>query len=154
MKHENWSPWTLDEWAKNKCEYESMTKKERAEYLASKTPEELDVIFIGWQKDPRDEEVQPFEDVKCGFCSYTKEQQDEILQYVKEMFTPIKSYNYNTSSYGIKHGCERKLGYYISNNCMKVAMYLGGYMPDNAFDINHCYTISKKSPYYKSRFIK
>lgn len=69
-----------------------------------------------------------------------------ILEWVDKNVTSRKSAA-NMTSYGLKHVCERSVGFYVSNLQMKVAMRLRGHEPINPSELNHRYRIyvSKKA---------
>lgn len=63
-----------------------------------------------------------------------------VLGWVDKNITSRKSVA-NVTSYGLKHMCEKSVGFYVSNLQMKVAMRLRGHEPVNPGELNHCYRI-------------
>ena len=81
------------------------------------------------------------------------EDQEAVLNWIKENIRPRKRKLEGRSSYGIKHILEHDTGIYTTNNQFKHAMLLCGYGPVDAHKLNWNYRISRGSPAfdYKSR---
>ena len=77
---------------------------------------------------------------------------DDTIYALNKWISYIKSgkeYNYNHTSYGIKHYFETAtsiLGkpYCVSNDQFKYAMYINGFEPDEITDDSWCFKISEK----------
>lgn len=82
-----------------------------------------------------------------------KEDQDTIIDWVKENILPAKTACDGHSSYGIKHILEHDTKIYTTNNQFKHAMLIAGFKPVDENKLNWTYRISRKSPAfdYKSR---
>ena len=82
-----------------------------------------------------------------------KEDQEAVLDWIRNNIIPRKTKLSGHTSYGIKHICEGDTKIYTTNNQFKHAMLLAGYKPVDAHDLNWTYRISRKSPAfdYKSR---
>ncbi|MCG7340117.1 hypothetical protein MHZ36_12545 [Staphylococcus sp. ACRSN] len=79
------------------------------------------------------------------FNDMTMQELETVLMWCKQL-KPMKSVNYNCSSYNLKHMFEREpYGFYISNGNMKEVMALAGFKPKNADDLNWFYPISERS---------
>ena len=85
---------------------------------------------------------EPIENQGLAYGDYSTEQQTAIIQWISENCSPRKTWNYYASSYKLKHLCERALGFYVSNVCMKTAMRLMCYEPKDPDYINHCYRVN------------
>lgn len=101
------------------------------------------------------EKVMKGEDIKTitGKCFYaeewwnklSKEEQNKIREWVRTELKPIKSLNKKHSSYGLKHMCEKMVGFYVSNDMMKKALILEGYECGDTYGFNWHFNISEKS---------
>ena len=98
--------------------------------------EELDRLYTY-----RNIDGEPVEHVQ-GYGEYPEEQQTAIIQWISENCSLRSTWNYKASSYKLKHMCERSLGFYVSNVCMKTAMRLMCYEPKNPEEINHFYKVN------------
>lgn len=79
------------------------------------------------------------------FNDMTMQQLETVLMWCKQL-EPMKSVNYNCSSYNLKHMFEREpYGFYISNGNMKEVMALAGFKPKSADDLNWFYPVSERS---------
>lgn len=71
-----------------------------------------------------------------------------VVDFLRPISKKIKSINYSSSSYGIKHGVERAIGMYISNGELIIAMLKLGFKykrpPGNA-GVNCYFNISSHS---------
>lgn len=74
-----------------------------------------------------------------------KKEIDIVCKWIKSKLTPIKSPNYERTSYGLKHILERDTGLYLTNNEFKDAMLMCGYEPVNPNELNWNYRISRRS---------
>lgn len=88
---------------------------------------------------------------ECGYHYEEKnwqelndEQRNKIIEWVRKKITPRIYINRNHSSYGLKHWCESDLGFYVSNDAMKKALILEGYICDTS-RINWFFNISETS---------
>lgn len=83
----------------------------------------------------------------------SKEEQQVILDWIKENVTPRKGVLHGHTSYGIKHIQEHDTKIYLTNNQFKHAMLLAGYEPYDEHMLNWIYCISKRSKCfdYKAR---
>lgn len=82
------------------------------------------------------------------FLKMSPEHQKELLKLIKEYLRPIKSFNEQCTSYGLKHYFEKLTSFgYICNGEMKGALIVSGFKvnPKNKYSINHDYNISAKS---------
>lgn len=50
------------------------------------------------------------------------ENKDLIISWIKTNLKARKNINNSISSYGLKHRCERDLGFYVSNDEIKLCM--------------------------------
>ena len=78
-------------------------------------------------------------------------EQKAVLNWIAENILPIKSANYRSSSYGLKHMLTRDTGIYLTNNQFKHAMALSGYLPVDQHMRNWHYRISAKSPCFQAK---
>lgn len=79
------------------------------------------------------------------FNDMTMQQLETVLMWCKQL-EPMKSVNYNCSSYNLKHMFEREsYGFYISNGNMKEVMALAGFKPKSTDDLKWFYPISERS---------
>ena len=83
----------------------------------------------------------------------TKEEQEIVLNWIRDNIRATKTPLKSRSSYGIKHLMTDDTKIYVTNNQFKHAMLLCGYEPVEDYKLNWCYRISRKSPAfdYKSR---
>ena len=77
------------------------------------------------------------------------EQQEIVLNWIRNAFIPRKTKNRWHSSYGLKHYLQRETGMYLTNNQFKDAMMISGFYPVDPNELNWCYGISKKSPVFR-----
>ena len=77
---------------------------------------------------------------------HSEEEIEEICKWIKSTLIPGKLFNFNYSSYSLKHILECDTGIYLTNNEFKDAMQKCGFKPDNPNDLNWCYRISNNSP--------
>ncbi len=52
---------------------------------------------------------------------------ENVRQFIRTYYKPIKSINYDYGSYYIKHQIQREIGYYVSNGEAIAAFCLEGY---------------------------
>lgn len=93
-------------------------------------------------------------DVVCDnpndFNKLSSQNQAILLNWISENLTPIKSFNENYNSYGLKHYFENSLdGFYITNGAFKCAMLKTEYKAKDTIDKNWYYNISEKSKFLK-----
>ncbi len=72
--------------------------------------------------------------------------QQVVLMWIADNIRPIKSGNYNHSSYGMKHILQHDTMIYLTNNQFKDAMMQCGYNPVDENRLNWNYRVSEKSP--------
>lgn len=100
-----------------------------------------------------------------SFYDLPKEEQERVLEWIREGLTPIKTINSKHTSYGMKHWFQYSpLGFYLTNEQFKEAMLEAGFdmviHPDNF--PNAWFNYSEKSPavmaqtseYYYSRQLR
>lgn len=78
--------------------------------------------------------------------SLTEEEHQKLIQeWLKSNL--INTLNKKHTSYGIKHACEKALGFYVSNYDIKYNMARLGVesRPTESFSINYFYLISDKA---------
>lgn len=75
----------------------------------------------------------------------SKEEQEQVLDWIEDNIFPRKTELESVSSYGLKHILTRVTGIYVTNNQFKHAMLLSGYEPVRPYMLNWQYCISKKS---------
>jgi len=84
------------------------------------------------------------------FNKLNSEEQSRLLNWISENLTPIKSFNENHNSYGLKHYFEADAnGFYVTNGAFKGAMLKTQYKAKDTYDINWYYNISEKSKCFK-----
>ncbi len=66
---------------------------------------------------------------------------DLIISWIKTNLKKRKNINNSISSYGLKHRCERDLGFYVSNNEIKECMKEIGFK-SVPYQCNEYYNIS------------
>ena len=76
------------------------------------------------------------------------EQQETVLNWIKNGIIARKTENRHHSSYGLKHYLQNETGIYVTNNQFKDAMMICGYYPKDPNELNWHYGISKKSPIF------
>ena len=87
------------------------------------------------------------------FSNLTKKEQDTVCGWILANLIPRKTPLHGRTSYGIKHILESDTGIYTTNNQFKGAMLQCGFEPVNAYELNWCYCISKKSAAFKNKNI-
>ena len=75
-----------------------------------------------------------------------EEDQEVVLNWIKDNILPRKKPLEGRSSYGIKHILQHDTKIYTTNNQFKHAMLLCGYEPVDENKLNWNYRISKESP--------
>lgn len=72
-----------------------------------------------------------------------KKHQEKIQNWIKSNL--INTINKKHTSYGIKHACEKKLGFYVSNYDIKYNMAILGIkgVEEGMFSVNYFYPISE-----------
>ncbi len=68
-----------------------------------------------------------------------------LLNFINKNLRPIKTINYKTSSYGLKHIIEKRIGFYVSNADCKKAMTECGYIHDHGDCRNWRFNVSERS---------
>ncbi|MCR5088084.1 MAG: hypothetical protein K6C08_01055 [Oscillospiraceae bacterium] len=78
-----------------------------------------------------------------------------VQDWIRENVRPADTV-YSRSSYGLKHVLEHDTGVYLTNNQFKDAMYLAGFMPEDANELNWQYRISmvKEQVFNPSPFVR
>ena len=80
------------------------------------------------------------------WLTLSEEERERLNKFILENFTKIKNINDKHTSYGLKHLCSRKLGFYMSNADFKKSMTVCGFKNDGVKgDINWSFNISEKS---------
>lgn len=78
-----------------------------------------------------------------------EEKQKAVLKWVRQNLKQKKTINYRHTSYGLKHLCERMVGFYVHNDVMKKALILEGYKVDTfrngQLKLNWFFNISETS---------
>lgn len=62
--------------------------------------------------------------------------QNEVCVTLRSWFEPSNKTSLRHNSYGMKHWLEDAVGYYISNNQLKDAMFSLGFAPSNRDELN------------------
>lgn len=83
------------------------------------------------------------------FEELTDNEKSELLNWISDNFSPIKSFNPRCTSYGLKQKFSRT-NFYIYNGVFKGAMIKAGYKAQNYDNKNWIFNISKKSKYFKT----
>lgn len=83
------------------------------------------------------------------FEELTDNEKSELLNWISDNFSPIKSFNSDCTSYGLKQKFSRT-NFYVYNGVFKGAMIKAGYKVQNHNDKNWVFNISKKSNYFKN----
>ena len=79
------------------------------------------------------------------FEELTAEEKDVLLEWIGMYLKPIKRFNYNSSSYGLKHIFQfSEKGFYVTNGAFKGAMLKAGFKAHNKHEMNWYFNISKK----------
>ena len=65
-----------------------------------------------------------------------------VLNWVHCNIHPRKTVNPFHSSYGLKHLLEHDVGFYLTNNQFKDAMFRCGHRPENPNELNWTYRIN------------
>ena len=69
-----------------------------------------------------------------------------LMDFIDKHFCQIKSINYKSSSYGLKHIVEKRVGFYVSNADLKKAMTECDFRSDRKTDYrNWFFNVSEKS---------
>lgn len=91
-----------------------------------------------------------------AFDTLPVELQQELLEWVKCGFIPMKNINYNHNSYSLKGMFEHPRKTYITNGQLKGAMLKAGFRSNSDVALNWYFNISEKSPALKEwhKFIK
>lgn len=78
-----------------------------------------------------------------------------VQDWIRENVRPADT-EYSRSSYGLKHVLEHDTGVYLTNNQFKDAMYLAGFMPEDANELNWSYRIffPREVVYNPSPFVR
>lgn len=90
--------------------------------------------------------------LKEEYDKLSKEVANPLDNWIKSL-KPSKEYNYNHTSYGIKHYFESVSmdlfgkPFTVSNDQFKYAMYKNGFEPDNYEDKNWCFMIDEKQKF-------
>ena len=84
--------------------------------------------------------------------SIPPETQEKIFVWIKANVFPSEgSVLMESSSYGMKHVLEDRMGLYMTNNQFKEAMLRCGFFPIDSQWLNWYYKILKSSPIYKEQ---
>lgn len=82
--------------------------------------------------------------------SLSKQEHDTLIDWIKNNFLPIQSFNNCKTSYGLKHIFERsEHGFYVENDDFKSAMVECGFRVKDESALNWVFNISQKSPALK-----
>lgn len=84
---------------------------------------------------------------------HSKEEQETVMNWIRDNIKPRKTPLYSRTSYGMKHILEGNTGIYLTNNEFKDAMMMCGFEPTNVNELNWTYCISKKSPAFCQKTI-
>lgn len=80
------------------------------------------------------------------FYKLSSENQTKLLNWISENLTPIKSFNENHTSYGLKKFLRDSInGFYVTNGAFKGAMIKSGYKAKDVINKNWYFNISEKS---------
>jgi hypothetical protein len=79
------------------------------------------------------------------FDDLPPDKQEAILSWVEQNLRPRKTVCYQHSSYGLKHICEKAVGFYVSNGEMKGAMLKAGYITSERKSINWSFNVTHRS---------
>lgn len=71
------------------------------------------------------------------------EERRVVMEWIRDTFNPIKSYNAKHSTYSLKYMLEEKTHIYLSNNQMKDALLIMGYKCKNEHQINWLVNVSE-----------
>lgn len=83
----------------------------------------------------------------------TKEQHDLLINWIKDNFIPINSFNDVKTSYGIQYLFEiSDNGFYVDNDTIKQVMLECGFKVQNKKSHNWVFNISMNSPAIKEFF--
>ena len=74
------------------------------------------------------------------FDTFTTEEQDRLLAWIRTELTPAKRV-FSRTSYGLKHDFERDTRIYVSNGAFKGAMALCGYEAVDTSLVNWQYRV-------------
>ncbi len=83
------------------------------------------------------------------FEELTNDEKSELLNWISNNFSPIKSFTSSYTSYGLKQKFSRT-NFYVYNGVFKGAMRKAGYKVQNYNDKNWVFNISKKSKYFRN----
>ncbi len=78
---------------------------------------------------------------------------EKIRTFIKKTMEPSIGFSESSTSYGLKHDCERAIGEYVSNGELIYAMYLEGYRIKQAFVNNPNARFNYHYPKYKRQII-
>lgn len=77
----------------------------------------------------------------------TEEQHSILINWIETNIYPRKTFNDVKTSYGLKHLFEfSENGFYVDNECFKLAMLECGFKVRNKSELNWVFNISQKSP--------
>ncbi|HHK1007283.1 TPA: hypothetical protein ACQOAQ_001328 [Streptococcus pyogenes] len=80
-----------------------------------------------------------------GFLELSKDKQEKLLHWCKQL-EKTKTYKNGHTSYGLKHKFEyRKNGFYVTNGQFKGAMLLADFKPKDKNELNWVFAFSVKS---------
>lgn len=86
-----------------------------------------------------------------AFDYLTPGEQHRLVEWIKNNFEPIRTFNLRHTSYGLKHIFERSPGgFYIGNGAFKGAMLKCGYKVRDKADLNWHFNISQASKAFQS----
>lgn len=80
---------------------------------------------------------------------HPQEEQNIVMNWIRENIFPRKTVNFERTSYGVKHLLQWDTNIYLTNNEFKDAMMICGFEPVNPNKLNWMYRISEKSPAFK-----
>ncbi len=85
------------------------------------------------------------------FDNLSVDQQNELLEWIKQNLVPIKSFNLKHDSYGLKHLVRFRDGKrpYLTNGQFKGAMLRAGYRVQDMNAQNWKFNISERSAAFK-----
>ena len=91
------------------------------------------------------------EKISTDFNDLTPEQQDFILNYIRDNFEPIKNINYSRTAYGLKALFTRDY-FFVTQEQFAEAMRRAGYkVVPFGTNGNSCFNISNRSLHLKKR---
>ena len=86
-------------------------------------------------------------------CDLEKDEQEEVMHYVKESFIKANRIMHGRTSYGMKHLIQSATNIYMTNNQFKDLMLICGFETDNVNTLNWEFNVSRKSPAFDKDYI-